>query len=128
MFGKEIPNWDRVPNRYKPSNILMAAWWSGLWHSFFWHFGILNHKVPSSSLSTFIYFGPRVFHFCRLAQIIPAFEAMIKVTNNCVCTFGIIMEFGTALLLDRTQILQNDHIYIYYTILYVESISDHSYN
>ena len=23
------------------------------------------------------------------------------------------MEFGTALLLDRTQILQNDHIYIY---------------
>ena len=33
------------------------------------------------------------------------------------------MEFGTALLLDRTQILQNDHIYIYYTILWVESIS-----
>ena len=33
------------------------------------------------------------------------------------------MEFGTALLLARTQILQNDHGYIYYTIPCVESIT-----
>ena len=37
------------------------------------------HKVPSSSLSTFIYFGPRIFHFCRSAQTIPAFEAIIAI-------------------------------------------------
>ena len=78
----------------------------------FQHFGNLSHKVLSPCLSAFIYFGPRVFHFCRSAQIIPAFKAIVKVTKNYVCTFGLIMEFGTALLLDRTQILQNDHIYI----------------
>ena len=50
--------------------------------------------------------------FCRLAQIIPPFKVIVKVTKSYVCTFGLIMEFGTALLLDRTQILQNGHIYI----------------
>ena len=55
-----------------------------------------------------------VFHCCRSAQTVPAFEAIVKVTNNYVCTFGLIMEFETALLLARTQILQNDHIYILY--------------
>ena len=48
------------------------------------HFGILNYKVPSSSLSMFIYFGPHIFHFCRSAQTVPAFEAIVKVTNNYV--------------------------------------------
>ena len=52
---------------------------------FFRHFSNLSHKVPSSSLSTFLYFGPCVFHFCRLAQTIPAFKAIVKVTNNYVC-------------------------------------------
>ena len=50
--------------------------------------------------------------FCRLAQIISPFKVIVKVTKSYVCTFGLIMEFGTALLLDRTQILQNGHIYI----------------
>ena len=51
----------------------------------FQHFGILNHKVLSSSLSTFIYFGPHIFYFCRSAQTVLAFEAIVKVTNNYVC-------------------------------------------
>jgi hypothetical protein len=85
-FGKEIPNRDRVPDRYRLSNILnndcMVKWFVALT---FWHFSILNHKVLSSSLSTFIHFGPHIFHFCGSAQTVPAFEAIVKVTNNYVC-------------------------------------------
>ena len=49
------------------------------------HFSAFRHskrKVPRSSLSTFIYFGPHIFHFCRSAQTVPAFEAIVKVTHN----------------------------------------------
>ena len=72
------------------------------------HFSNLSHKVLSSCLSTFIYFGPHIFYFSCWHKL---FKVIVKVTKSYVCTFGLIMEFGTALLLDRTQILQNGHIY-----------------